>query len=392
MKKIKIAVLFSNGSNAGGAHTAEKVYYEQICEALKPTNKLIKVYIHKNKFLLCNSIDKIDSTKRRYFINKFKEYILTLDLVNIIVSVINIRPFSKFEKILKRNNVDLIISLSVNPILNSLREIPYFVFVWDLGHRDLPEIQEISHHGLFEMREILLKKNILKSSAVFSESIVGSKKIENFYGKSRSQIVSLPFIPLHLNESKIENYDRKIQEKYVFYPAHFWTHKNHRVLLEALAITKKNTPQYRSLLLSGEDRGNLKQIKEIIAKLELKDDVHILGFLHVEDLWGIFSNTDYLAMPSILGPTNFPPLEALIRGIPVAVSDVSGFDYRLKKYMNELDPHNVLDWSGLFKLEQQIQNPPQDEIFEIFQKIREENINSLSKEISKTESRLLLRS
>ena len=64
--------------------------------------------------------------------------------------------------------------------------------------------------------------------------------------------------------------------------------------------------------------------------------VDFLGFVSKDELDLLYRKAAVMVMPSLLGPTNLPPLEALMRGCPVVVS--SGARENLK------------DWSGVLEI------------------------------------------
>lgn len=65
---------------------------------------------------------------------------------------------------------------------------------------------------------------------------------------NRNRIVSLPFVvPEQIRTSKEEPMD--IPNKYIFYPAQFWKHKNHLNLLKAITILKDAITDIHLVLL-----------------------------------------------------------------------------------------------------------------------------------------------
>ena len=67
------------------------------------------------------------------------------------------------------------------------------------------------------------------------------------YGIDQDRIHIIPFQPAEAIRSKIElNINQKLKtrdelklDKYIFYPAQFWPHKNHIYLLEGLSILEQ---------------------------------------------------------------------------------------------------------------------------------------------------------
>jgi glycosyltransferase involved in cell wall biosynthesis len=113
------------------------------------------------------------------------------------------------------------------------------------------------------------------------------------------------------------------KQKYFFYPAQFWAHKNHKGLLQAFAEFEKKYPDYK-LVFTGSDYGNLEYIRSLILEYKIENQVLTLGFLSIENINTLYRNATSLVMATYLGPTNMPPIEAMELGCPVICSDLAG--------------------------------------------------------------------
>jgi glycosyltransferase involved in cell wall biosynthesis len=99
------------------------------------------------------------------------------------------------------------------------------------------------------------------------------------------------------------------------------------------------------LVLTGSDKGFGVQISKWIKELELESDVIDLGFVAERDLALLISKAKALAMPSRLGPTNLPPLEAILLGVPAVVSDAHKFDAYPDEMVSFCNPDNAEQWA-----------------------------------------------
>jgi glycosyltransferase involved in cell wall biosynthesis len=115
-----------------------------------------------------------------------------------------------------------------------------------------------------------------------------------------------------------------ISGDYLFYPAQFWTHKNHVNLLLALSLLRGRFDRPLSAVFVGADHGNLFHVKATAERLGLTDRVHFLGFVPREDLIDLYRRAFALSYVTFFGPENLPPLEAFALGCPVIASEVSG--------------------------------------------------------------------
>jgi glycosyltransferase involved in cell wall biosynthesis len=104
--------------------------------------------------------------------------------------------------------------------------------------------------------------------------------------------------------------DGRTREPFLLYPANWWPHKNHELLLEAFALVRRERPELR-LVLTGSDHPP-----------GLPDGVTSLGRVSDERLVELYRTTVALVFPSLYEGFGLPPLEAMACGCPVAVSQV----------------------------------------------------------------------
>lgn len=369
-KKLKIGIYFSQPPKSGGGNTAELTYFQQIYKATETANKLV---ILIDNFQSQIKEDYANLEEIHVYQNKIKkiyDYLANSYLIALLSNYFHKSFYSFFEKKLIKNEIDLVISLGINPMVNGLKKIPFVTFVWDLGHIDLPIFFEITGNNKILIRERLLKTHILKSRAVFVESEIGKRNIENHYKKNSDQILVTPFVPNLLNTQDtgyLPTHD------YVIYPAQFWPHKNHEVLLRALKLLINQGKKPKKLILTGTDKGNLTHIKQIINKLGIKNFCDIKGFVKHEELVKLYREASALLMPSLLGPTNFPPLEALIYGTPVYASKIEGYDSRVKPYMNYIAPFDVESWASVLNADMKPDRIQPNDVITVLAKIEKKN-------------------
>jgi len=128
---------------------------------------------------------------------------------------------------------------------------------------------------------------------------------------------------ININKNVVSKY--YIENPYIFYPAQFWEHKNHKYIIEAISILKHKHNKVINVVFCGRDFGSLKSVQELAKERNVSDLVKYLGFIPKEDVWGLYKNALALVMPTYFGPTNIPPLEALAVECPVIYSDFPSF-------------------------------------------------------------------
>jgi glycosyltransferase involved in cell wall biosynthesis len=170
----------------------------------------------------------------------------------------------------------------------------------------------------------------------------GSRDVTRSFGVSPERTVVLPFTSI----VKSWGVPTDPPGDYVIYPAQFWPHKNHVVLLEALSALLSSRRKAPRLLFVGDDKGNRNFIEERAHALGVWDLVEFAGFLSAEELRSRLLQARGLVMPSYFGPTNLPPIEALLSGIPVAVSTSDAVsEYADGAAIQGIEPSDVEGWA-----------------------------------------------
>lgn len=208
-------------------------------------------------------------------------------------------------------------------------DIPYIATVWDLQHRTHPWFPEVSSRGMWRARERTHVEFMRRAAHVVTGTTVGAQQLSFYYQLPPDRVSILPHPTPSLRAGASgtdpsQAVSRLKGERFFFYPAQFWPHKNHVNLLHALKILGDRDGVTAHLALSGSDHGNLRHVKSVVADLGLLDRVHFLGFVDANDLAWLYRNAIALVYPSFSGPENMPPLEAFSHGCPVAMSNYPG--------------------------------------------------------------------
>ena len=333
MQPIRLGVIFDQQVKSGGG-------YQQALSSALLTQKLPKELVdvvfftlfEENVAILATYGIKAEVINLSFFEklrNKFRDKITNKYFFELIKKV---EEYSPFEKKLNKYKIDLVYFLSPICFQQSLEKLNYVTTLWDLCHRDNPEFPEVRLSREFEYRDENYEKILSRASAIIVDSDLGKMNAAHRYGIDLERIHILPFQPAEATRSEtdlITSQKLKINEKfkvdkYVFYPAQFWAHKNHVYLLEGLFILEQRYGLKISAIFSGDDKGNKKRVENHAKKLKLEDRIHFVGFVKNEEIVELYRQSIALVMPSYFGPTNLPPLEAFQLGVPVLYSDQPG--------------------------------------------------------------------
>jgi glycosyltransferase involved in cell wall biosynthesis len=242
-----------------------------------------------------------------------------------IQSRLKLRLILSFEKKLIRHGADLIYFVAPSVRFLMIQRLNYISTVWDLCYRDTPEFPEVREFNVFQAREDYYKRSLAPSIVVLTESKISAENIVRRYGVDRERLLPMPLSPSPLlsevHAIELQDVLAKFQLDcgYFFYPAQFWSHKNHIRILEALLILRREGI-YPIVVFAGGDQGNREVVERYIILNDLTDQVKILGFVPAEDMRGLYGGCRAVVMPTYFGPTNLPPLEAWMIGRPLIYS------------------------------------------------------------------------
>jgi len=228
--------------------------------------------------------------------------------------------------------------------------------VHDLQHRLQPEFPEVSANGEWEWREYCYRNGTRGSTLLLADSEVGKEDILNFYGPygvTPDQVKILPFLPACYLATDIARSERqrvralyRLPERYLFYPAQFWPHKNHARIVQALGLLKQEHGRNIPIVFSGTYTGEIREhtfreVMSLSAQLGLEKEIHYLGYVPDEDMSALYAEAAALIMPTFFGPTNIPIIEAWAFGCPVLTSDIRGVREQVQDAGVLVDPRSV---------------------------------------------------
>ena len=348
-KKLNIAIIISSELKTAGMYQ----YEYKILDILKKYHKDQDIKLKFYGFSKNIRKDYIDLNLDIKFISenifqKTYRYCLSNFFFTKIFSKIKI-GFSYIEKQLKKDEIDLVYFLGPNSISYGLSNMPYIFTLLDLGHLDILEFPELSYDGAFNKREFLYSKSLKKSFRVIVDLEWGKKNAIRRYNLDEKRIVVLKLLP-NIKINKTEAFLRikekyKLKNDYIFYPANFWAHKNHMYILRAIKILRDEKNIDIDVIFSGSREGNLEYILDKAKELKIDDLTHYIGFVPNEEIPSLYKQSLSLVMPTYLGPTNIPPLEAFAYETPVCYSDLPYFREQVGDsafFMDLSDPYSLV--------------------------------------------------
>ena len=340
---MNIAIIFSDAKTSIGGG----LYYQIKLAKLIKENFNQNIYFFSNDQSIKRELTKYDIDVDYLNYNIFHKLLFKISKIKFFKFINFFYKSNLDEKFLKKD-IDLIYFLSPNSDSLYLENINYIFTVWDLCHRDHPEFPEVRNNLAFEKREILFNKILPFATKVISESSFGKQQLIKRYNidHEKCEIIDMPLSyfngeDTNVDNNFIENTINKyhIKNKFIFYPAQLWAHKNHIYNIDAIKYLAKKEIII-DLVFCGADKGNLKTIMAYAKKNNLEEQVKYLGYIDKKEITALYKASLALSMPTYFGPTNIPPLEAFKNSTPVLYPI---FDSENKLFNNGIWPIDLKD-------------------------------------------------
>ena len=219
-----------------------------------------------------------------------------------------------------------------------------FIFMFcDISHKYYPNFPEIGGVAGITQREKIFKAGCKNAYKVIVESNELKNEVQKYYSINLHKIYVLYQCFSNFKSNLVGDSLIELPEKYLFYPAQLWHHKNHKNLLYAFKILTGFDDNI-TLVLTGFSKTADNHIFNLINELSLNNKIFYLGYVKEEDIIKLYKNAFALVMPTYFGPTNIPTLEAFYYGCPAVISNLPGVVEQAQDaalYFNPDDPEDM---------------------------------------------------
>jgi glycosyltransferase involved in cell wall biosynthesis len=191
---------------------------------------------------------------------------------------------------------------------------PQFFDTIDLLHRDYI-FREACRHAT-----ILAAISDYSRTSAIKEGVISPDRIRTIYLRL-AQRINAPLQELtHVTLTSVG----LEKGKYLLYPANFWKHKNHEILLVAFDLARKQgLPDDIKLVCTGASGQHRDCLIRAADAIGLAKHVIMPGYLPTDELSILMHNSHALIFPSLYEGFGLPVIEAMAAGIPVACSNVT---------------------------------------------------------------------
>ncbi len=314
-------------------------YTLSLLKALKnyPSDKFEYIQIRSPTFPKILDRDIVVSSERSGLILKLKRFFYTY----MGLKIGDIR--GQFNNL---NDIDLLVSPFITLIPYFIGK-PYIVTIHDFQHKYYPKF--------FSLKERLWREILYNTGKhaciVICESNFIKRDIMRFLCVPEGNIRVLASPPLQfaephdIDDQKLQKIKAKysLPDKFLFYPAHFWYHKNHINLLEALHRIRCLYKEEIPLVLVGLKRENFENVIKKIDELNMKKQIRYLGYVPDDDLPYLYRLSTALVVPTLFESLSLPIWEAFYLGTPVVSSNVCALPEQVGDAGLLFNPNNIED-------------------------------------------------
>jgi len=228
-------------------------------------------------------------------------------------------------QVLRRNKISLLHApyqwLS-DPVLGA--HFPYLINPHDYQHEHFPELFDTKE---IERRRTKWYTSQRGASSIVVHSIQTRMDSIRFLGIPEERVFYAPFGPLRTfpdvsEEACAEIKQRlRLPERFVFYPARTWPHKNHMTLIEAIILLRQRGLDVGCVFTDcfgayGE------KVAQRVNRENLSDRVMSVGRVSSIEMGALYRLCTMVVVPSLFEQNSGPMLEAIQFEKPVAVSNL----------------------------------------------------------------------
>jgi glycosyltransferase involved in cell wall biosynthesis len=225
-----------------------------------------------------------------------------------------------------------------------LTKVPSIYHPHDLQHLHLPQFFTPAQ---VRWRERWYRSLAAQAAMVAVASTWVKDDLERQYRLPRGKVIVVPWAPPTAatrvpDRTSIKSTSVRLglPDRFVFYPAQTWPHKNHVRLLEALSLLRLEGMQV-NLVCTGQTNEFHKEIRSRERELGLTGQLTWLGFVPAEDLEAVYRSSTAVILPTLFEAASAPLWEAFRAGVPAACSDVTSLPEQAGDAALLFDPESV---------------------------------------------------
>jgi glycosyltransferase involved in cell wall biosynthesis len=225
------------------------------------------------------------------------------------------------SSLLRNMSVDLLFCPFTAPTYFELG-IPTVCTIYDLQYKTFPEFfaaEDVAH------RDSVFVEACRKASALTAISDYSRDSAITHGGLDPARIRTIHLrmaqriVPKSQQDLGVLDRLNLVRHKYFMYPANFWKHKNHEMLMAAFGMAcHAGLAQDIKLVCTGAPGERQEWLQKVAYAMNLGERIVFPGYLPSAELAALMGNCLGLVFPSLYEGFGLPVIEAMAAGVPVA--------------------------------------------------------------------------
>jgi glycosyltransferase involved in cell wall biosynthesis len=250
-------------------------------------------------------------------------------------------------RVILEHDVDLLISF--DSLIGYHLGIPFLSFVGDVMYKYYPSLPEYSWR-IRMGRDLSVRMLLRHAEFTVVDSEESKKDLVRFFKAPAVKLKPIPLCaPPHIykyaRDTEVSHVNVSVKyhlpERFIFYPAQFWSHKNHANLIRALALIRQRENVEIPAVFVGSAQESFQNIQKLVRDLGMESQVRFLGYLADEEIVALYRKADALVFASFADYTSIPLVEAMVLGTPIICSNVFSLPEQVGDAGMYFDPSNV---------------------------------------------------
>jgi glycosyltransferase involved in cell wall biosynthesis len=237
--------------------------------------------------------------------------------------------------------------------------VPFVFTLHDVQEKHFPEYFSFAQRVWRHSTNWALTRT---AAGIVCESSYVKADVNRFFGADNEKIFVLPAPPLAAFSAESQSPQAlqatrsklSLPDQFLFYPAQFFPHKNHRRLVEAFAQLARAYPDCH-LVLTGQQRYEYERVMARAGELGVAGRVRHVGYIDTQALAGLYKLATLVVVPTLFESVSIPVYEAFMLGAPVCVSNVVALPEQVGDAGILFDPFSVDDMTR--KISGALDNP-----------------------------------
>lgn len=222
-------------------------------------------------------------------------------------------------------------------------DIPIVSVIYDLQSQYYPHFFTASerferkkhfHDACYWSTKLICISDYVKQTVIDNSKVL-AENLKTIYIRLADR---LPKIEKESGDAILNRYG-VTEGNFLLFPANFWVHKNHTVLLTAFNMYCHQNPLSTLKLVCTGSNNNYKLfLIDAIKKMGLESSIIMPGFLSDEEFAGFVSGCSAIIFPSLYEGFGMPAVEAMAAGKPVLCSNTTSLPEIVESAALQFDP------------------------------------------------------